>query len=52
MAVKEYITYKPIAENVAVYNEIYAEYSRLYDYFGCGENKVMKRLRRISEQVK
>jgi L-ribulokinase len=52
MAVKEYITYKPIAENVAVYDEIYAEYSRLYDYFGCGENNVMKHLRRITEKAK
>jgi L-ribulokinase len=37
----------PIAENVATYNEIYAEYKRLYDYFGRGENNVMKTLKRI-----
>ncbi|GGB32872.1 ribulokinase [Lentibacillus populi] len=34
----------PIPENVAVYEKIYQEYSKLHDYFGCGENNVMKRL--------
>ncbi len=34
----------PIPENVAVYEKIYQEYSKLHDYFGRGENNVMKRL--------
>jgi L-ribulokinase len=44
-------TFKPIAENVAVYEELYQEYSKLHDYFGRGENDVMKRLKKIREQV-
>ncbi|MEN1969873.1 ribulokinase [Lentibacillus sp. N15] len=38
---------KPILQNVNVYGKIYAEYSLLYDYFGKGENDVMKQLRAI-----
>ena len=37
----------PIPENQAVYDEIYAEYKRLYSYFGRGENNVMKTLKAI-----
>lgn len=37
----------PIPENVAVYDKLYKEYSRLHDYFGRGENDVMKRLREM-----
>ncbi|MDQ0206871.1 ribulokinase [Alkalicoccobacillus murimartini] len=40
-------TFKPIQENVAIYKELYEEYSTLHDYFGRGENDVMKRLRRL-----
>lgn len=39
--------YRPIAANVAPYNTLYAEYRRLYDYFGRGENNVMKVLREL-----
>ena len=39
--------YEPIPENVAVYDELYREYVRLHDYFGRGENDVMKTLRRL-----
>jgi L-ribulokinase len=35
---------QPIAENVVIYDKIYEEYKRLHDYFGRGENDVMKRL--------
>lgn len=41
--------YTPIPENVAVYNRLYAEYSILHDYFGRGENDVMKRLKEIKK---
>ncbi|OXM84420.1 ribulokinase [Paenibacillus rigui] len=44
-------TYKPIPENVAVYERLYQEYSKLHDYFGRGENDVMKVLKSIKEQV-
>ncbi|MDF2650634.1 MAG: araB [Paenibacillus sp.] len=45
-------TFKPIAENVAVYEQLYQEYSKLHDYFGRGENDVMKRLRSIREEAR
>ncbi len=28
------IVYRPIPENVAVYDKMYADYKKLYDYFG------------------
>ncbi|MEC0227130.1 ribulokinase [Paenibacillus alba] len=45
-------TFKPIAENVAVYEKLYQEYSKLHDYFGRGENDVMKQLRSIREEAR
>lgn len=45
LAVKRFITYRPIPENVKAYQRLYEEYIRLYEYFGCGGNDVMKRLR-------
>ncbi|MCY9665485.1 ribulokinase [Paenibacillus alginolyticus] len=45
-------TFKPIAENVAVYEQLYQEYSKLHDYFGRGENDVMKKLRSIREEAR
>lgn len=41
--------YAPIPENVEIYGNLYAEYRRLHDYFGRGENDVMKRLKAIKE---
>ncbi len=41
------LVYKPIAENVAVYDKLFTEYRRLHDYFGRGENDVMKRLKEL-----
>jgi L-ribulokinase len=43
--------YRPIAEHTAVYDQIYAEYVRLHDYFGRGENDVMKRLKALRARV-
>ena len=43
--------YSPIAENKAVYDQIYAEYERLHDYFGRGENDAMKRLKALKARV-
>lgn len=43
-------TYKPIAENHAIYAKLFAEYKKLHDYFGRGENDVMKRLKKIKEE--
>jgi L-ribulokinase len=43
--------FRPIAENQAVYDRLYAEYKVLHDYFGRGENDVMKRLKRLRAEV-
>lgn len=42
--------YQPNARNAEVYDQLFAEYSRLYDYFGRGENDVMKNLKKIKKQ--
>jgi len=44
--------YTPIPKNVEVYTKIYAEYNILHDYFGRGENNVMKRLKTIKSEAK
>lgn len=44
--------YKPIKENAEIYNELYAEYEILHDYFGKGENNVMKRLKEIKKRAR
>ena len=38
--------YRPRPENVPAYDALYAEYKLLHDYFGRGENDVMKRLKK------
>jgi L-ribulokinase len=43
--------YDPIPENQKIYDQLYTEYVRLYDYFGRGENNVMKTLKRIRDKV-
>lgn len=43
--------YMPIPQNVEIYNELYAEYEILHDYFGKGGNDVMKRLKQIKKGV-
>lgn len=45
--------YYPNPDNVTVYNQLYREYSRLYDYFGIEYKDIMKRLKNIKiEQSK
>jgi L-ribulokinase len=44
--------YMPSPANQAVYETLYREYVRLHDYFGRGENDVMKTLRSIRAQVR
>ncbi|WP_410621091.1 ribulokinase [Amycolatopsis sp. cmx-8-4] len=36
--------YQPVPANVTAYDELYAEYTTLHDYFGRGANDVMHRL--------
>jgi len=43
---KDYV-YQPNHENSQVYDQLFSEYARLYDYFGRGENNVMKNLKKI-----
>jgi len=44
-------SYKPIPQHKAVYDQLYAEYARLYSYFGRSENPVMKTLKRIKAEA-
>jgi len=44
--------YKPIPHNRDVYNRLYEEYKRLYNYFGRGENNIMKNLKSIKLKQK
>ena len=41
------VVYEPIKENTEIYDKLFAEYKILHDYFGKGENDVMKRLKKI-----
>lgn len=38
-------SYRPDPDSQVVYNALYAEYVRLHDYFGRGENNIMKTLK-------
>jgi L-ribulokinase len=49
--VKDYI-YRPQAENVRIYDRLFAEYRSLHDYFGRGNNDVMKRLKEIRKEAR
>lgn len=51
MSRKKEKTYKPIKENVALYNKLFKEYKILHDYFGKGENNVMKRLKKLKNEL-
>ncbi|MEC0368668.1 ribulokinase [Paenibacillus chibensis] len=44
-------TFKPIPENVEIYERLYQEYNLLHDYFGRGANDVMKRLKSMKKSV-
>ncbi len=44
-------SYKPIPAHQTVYNRLYKEYLLLHDYFGRGENDVMKRLKALKADV-
>ena len=46
------VVYKPIAAHKAVYDQLYAEYVTLHDYFGRGANDVMKRLKKMRAQAR
>ena len=41
------VRYSPDEENAKIYDLLYNEYEKLHDYFGRGDNDVMKRLKEI-----
>ena len=43
--------YTPIAAHRAAYDKVYAEYVRLHNFQGRGENVVMKRLKALEADV-
>ncbi|MBQ8815589.1 MAG: ribulokinase [Lachnospiraceae bacterium] len=44
MSNQHYHVLRPIPEHQKIYEELYQEYGRLYEYFGHGENGIMERL--------
>ena len=50
MGGKREAAYAPDPASADVYDELYAEYARLHDYFGRGANEVMHRLRAIRDR--
>ena len=46
------IVYRPIPEHTAIYDKLFAEYVILHDYFGRGPNDVMKRLKKLRQDIR
>ncbi|MBI1879214.1 MAG: ribulokinase, partial [Chloroflexi bacterium] len=44
--------YRPIPEHRPIYDQLYAEYLTLHDYFGRGTNDVMKWLKQLKAEVR
>ena len=51
MGRKETGVWQPDPAASAIYDELFAEYVKLHDYFGRGENKVMRKLRDIRRRA-
>ncbi len=51
MARVQKLTFKPRAQNHALYDQLFAEYHTLHDYFGRGGNDVMKRLKSLKREM-
>jgi L-ribulokinase len=47
----ERAVYTPKTDDADVYDRIFAEYTKLHDYFGRGQNPVMRTLRRIQRDA-
>jgi L-ribulokinase len=52
MAGKDTVTYRPNGSYKRVYDSLYEEYRALHDYFGRGQNNVMKKLRSLANEQK
>lgn len=50
MASPDKCVYHPIVGNQAVYEQLYQEYKTLHDYFGREGNRVMKRLKSLTQE--
>ena len=51
MGGREVAAYQPVPANVAAYDELFAEYRTLHDYFGRGANPVMRTLKAIRRRA-
>ena len=51
MARLQDVVYRPTPAHKEIYDQLFAEYQKLHDYFGRGENDVMKRLKALKQQV-
>ena len=51
MAHVQKLTYRPKAQNHAIFNRLFKEYQTLHDYFGRGGNDVMKRLKELKREI-
>ena len=51
MGRKQTAVYQPDPAAAEVYDELFAEYTKLHDYFGRGANKVMRNLRAVQRRV-
>lgn len=49
MAGLQRLVYRPQPQNQEIYTRLFKEYQQLHDYFGRGENDVMKRLKDIQK---
>ena len=52
MAGLQDVAYRPIPSRQEVYDQLFAEYLKLHNYFGRGANDVMKALKRIKAQTR
>ncbi|WP_040158593.1 ribulokinase [Nigerium massiliense] len=52
MGARDQRSYEPDAEAAKVYDELYAEWKKLHDYFGRGENPVMHNLKNLVRRVR
>ena len=50
LKVSDACTYRPISENVRIYDRLYAEYRRLFEDFGRGKNPVLETLSNLRKQ--
>ncbi|HUZ37444.1 MAG TPA: ribulokinase [Streptosporangiaceae bacterium] len=51
MGRRQHAVYEPDPRSADIYDELYAEYQQLHDYFGRGGNEVLHRLRALRDRV-